>query len=250
MGFLRLTFVAIFLLISLTVLVFTETHPATKSAAEDVVPINKTSGIQILQARLDGNELKLSMKNNYAQRITAWVLTVGKGFRVTEDLIFAEAPAEPGIRPQQTFERSFTLSSRDLTGTITVQAVVLADKTGDGDEGICAKIQETRLGQAVQVKRALKVLENYVDDSPDIEKLNIEMNAALDRPEADTLEAIKELRPVGSKNHDVLSDDIKEGLIAGRSTILTKVNEAKTFPYKKDYVRRMRTYYERLLNRL
>lgn len=253
MRFLRLFVLAIFLLISLTALVFTTTRSSTKSATQDVVPINKTSGLQVLQAKLVGNELKLSIKNNYAQRVTAYVLAVGGEFRVTEDLIVAESPAQPGIRPQQSFERSFTLSSRRLNETVVLQAVVLEDKTGDGDPVSYEEILDTRLGQAVQIKRALKVLERYPDDTPDFEKMSTEMLAALDQPEVDTLETIKDIRPAGAINRtsqEVLSDNIKQGLTAGRNSVLNKINEAKNSPYKKEYLQRMKVYYEALLSRL
>jgi len=249
----RLSVLALFLLISLTALTFATVHPSTEPTAQDLVPINKTSGLQILQAKHVGNELKLSLKNNYAQRITAYALTIGDGFRITEDLVFAEPPVELGIRPQRTFERSFTLSADELTETVVLQAVVLEDKTGDGDPVICEDIQDNRLGQAVQIRRALRVLEKYADDTPDVEKANTEMVAALNRPEPETLAAIKDIRAISTRNRngqEALSDNVKEGLIAGRNTVLTKLNEAKASPYKKDYLRRMRVYYETLLNRL
>lgn len=249
MRFLRLSVLALF---SLTALVFTTSSPSTKSAAQDFVPINKTSGLQILQAKHIGNELKLSLKNNYAQRVTAYVLTIGT-FRIAEDFFIAEPPTEFGIQPQQTFERSFTLSTRQLTETVTLQAAVLEDKTGDGDPVIYEDIRDTRLGQAVQIKRALKVLEKYVDDTPDLESLKAEMLDALSRHELDTLEAIRKIRPLGTINRDseqALSSSVKQGLSAGRNDILTKIDEAKVVPSKKDYLQKVKVYYGTLLNRL
>jgi len=253
MRVLRLSVLAIFILTSVAAVVFTTTLRSTTPAAQDIVPINKTSGFQILQAKLVGNELKLSMKNNYAQRITAYVLTVGGEFRVIEDFIIAESPTEPGIRPQQTFDRSYTLSSRRLNEAIVLQAVLLGDKTGDGDAAIYEEVLDTRLGQAVQIKRALKVLEKYEDDTPDLEKMSTEMLAALDRPEVDTLETIKDFRRAGTRNDTTqvtLSDNVKGGLIAGRNQVLRKIEEAKVFPYKKHYLQRMKIYYEALVKRL
>lgn len=252
MRFLRLSVIATLLLISLTALVFTSTYPSPESATQDLAPINKTSGLQILKAKHVGNELRLSIKNNYAQTVTAYVLTIGT-FRITEDLVIAEPPAEFGIRPQQTFERSFTLSARQLTETVVLQAVVLEDKTGDGDPIIYEDIRDTRLGQAVQIKRALKVLEKYGSDTSDLESLSIEMSDALNRHESDTLEAIKKIRPIGTINRDseqALSSCVKQGLSSARNDVLTKIDEAKAFPAKKDYLHKMKVYYETLLNRL
>ena len=252
MRFLRLSVIATFLLISIAALVFTTTYPSAKPTAQDFVPTNKTSGLQILQAKHVGNELKLSMKNNYPQRITAYVLTIGNTFRITEDLFTAEPPVEFGIQPQHTFERSFTLSPRQLNETVVLQAVVLEDKTGDGDPVIYEDIRDTRLGQAVQIKRALKVLEKYADDTPNLESLKTEMLDALSRHESDTLEAVKKIRPLGIINRDsddALSSSVKQGLASGRNGVLTKIDEAKAFPSKKDYLDKMKVYYETLLNR-
>ena len=110
------------------------------------------------------------------------------------------------------------------------------------------------MGQAVQIKRALKVLEKYAgDDWSDFEKVSTEIFAELNRSEADALEAIKEFRPAGTVNRErqeALSDNVKLGLTNGRSTVLAKIQEARDSPYQKDYLRRMKAYYETLLNRL
>jgi hypothetical protein len=253
MRFHRLSVLAIFVPISLAALVFTKTYPAPKPTTQDLVLINKTSGFQILGAERIGNELTVVGKNNYPQSITAFVLTVGNGFRITEDFSTADLSDEVGIQPQRTFTRKYPLPFNQATGTVTLEAVVLDDKSGDGDAAVFEDIRATRLGQAVQIKRALKVFEKYSNDRSDLENLKVDMRAALERPELDTFEAIKEFHPLGTinrKSHQALSDFVKEGLAAGQADILRKIDEAKASPYEENSVHKIKGYYAALLKRL
>jgi hypothetical protein len=253
MRFHRLSVVAILLLTLLAVFVFTKTHPEPKAAPQEVVPINKTSGFRILQASRVGSELTLSIKNTYAKKITAFVLTAGNDFRITEDFITAEAPNEVGIQPQQTFTRTYPLPSDQSNPTVILQAVVLDDKTGDGDSVIFEDVRDTRLGHAVQVKRALKILERYAHETPNVDNLQTEMTTALNRPQLETLAAVKTIRPEGTinrKSPEALSGFVEEGLAAGRADVLRKLDEAKASRDKHDYLLKMKLYYETLLDRL
>jgi hypothetical protein len=136
---------------------------------------------------------------------------------------------------------------------VTLQAVVLDDKSGDGDAAIFEDIRDTRLGQAVQIKRALKVLEKYSSDRADLENLKSEVRAELERPELDTLEAIKDLHSVGTinrKGQQALSDCVKEGLAAGQADILRRIDGAKVSPYNENSLLKIKGYYAALLKRL
>ena len=252
MTFHRLSVLGILLLISFAAFVSTKSYPEPKSATPDLVPINKTRNVQILQANRAGNELALSIKNNYAQKITAFVLKVGR-FRITEDFVIAEDPNEVGIQPRQAFARSYPLPSDHASEPVVIQAVVLEDKTGDGDPIIYEDVRDTRLGQAVQIKRALKVLDKYVYDTPDVEHMRTEILAALDSPEPDTIKAIKDIRAVGTVNRNAqqaLSHSVNEGLAAGRSDVLRRIEEAKASRDKKEFLLNIKAYYETLLVKL
>ena len=259
----RLYLLTLVLLLSASVLVFTRTDRSPKSRSDDYVAVvNKTSGFQVLQATRSGDQITLSLKNNYPHSITAFVLTFGKGFQITEDFIIAELPDEVGIQPHQIFERTYTLPldqpnesirTSPTNPAITLQAVVLADKSGDGDVNSFEDVRDTRLGQAVQVKRSLRVLEKYINNMLDAENLETEMRAELDRPDHETLKAIKEIRPVGTINRkisDPLSDSVKEGLAAARTDVLRRLGEAKVSNRRKDVLLETKVYYEKLLNRL
>ena len=259
----RLYVLTLALLLSASVLVFTKTYRSPKSRSDDFVPIvNKTSGFQVLQATRAGDRVTLSLKNNYPHSITAFVLTFGKGFHITEDFITSEVSGDVGIQPHQIFEGTYTLPSDQTsksnqtsptTPAITLQAVVLADKSGDGDVISFEDVRDTRLGQAVQIKRSLRVLEKYITDSPDFENLYTEIRAALDRPEPETLKAVKDIHPVGTINRnssDPLSDSVKEGLASARTDVLRRLGEAKVATRKKDFLLETKAYYEKLLNRL
>lgn len=147
------------------------------------------------------------------------------------------------------------MPSEFATGAVTVQAVVLDDKTGDGDAIIFEDVRDTRLGQAVQIKRSLKLLEKYIENGSDLNSLRTEMVAALDRPELETLNAIKEIRSVGiinRKTTDALSAFVKEGLAAGTADVLRKVDQAKAKKASdtKDFLVETKTHYETLLTKL
>jgi hypothetical protein len=253
MRFLRLSVLALFIPISLAALVFTKTHPAPKPGNQDLVLVNKTSGFQIVHAERVGDEMALSVKNNYTQTITAFVLKVGNGFRITEDFATAESTDEVGIQPQRTFARKYPLPSNQASETVTLEAVVLDDKSGDGDAAVFEDIRDTRLGQAVQIRRALKVFEKYSSGIANLENLKRELRAELDRPDLETLEAIKDLHPVSTinrKSQQPLSDYVKEGLAAGQADVLRRIDEVKVSPDKENSVSNIKGYYIALLQRL
>lgn len=253
MRFQRVHFFILVFLICATALVVTKTSPSKPASQDDVPVINKTTGFQVVQVKRLDNGLALSLKNNYPRRITAFVLTVGDGFRITEDFITSEVSDEVGIQPQQTFERTYPLPTDKTTERIVLQAIVLDDKTGDGDAIIFEDIKDTRLAQAVQIRRSLKVLEKYLNDRSGVENLKTEMAAALDRPQSETLNALKEIRPIGTvnrKNAEALSHSVKAGLSAGREDVLRRLGEAKVFPYSNDFLLETKAHYEKLLKRL
>jgi hypothetical protein len=90
-------------------------------------------------------------------------------------------------------------------------------------------------------------------DRADLENLKSELRAELERPERDTLEAIKDLRPMGTinrKSQQPLSDYVKEGLAAGQADVLRRIDEAKVSPFKESSLFKMTGYYTVLLKRL
>ncbi len=89
--------------------------------------------------------------------MTAFVITIGNDFRITEDFITSEIPDKVGIKSQKIFEKTYPISATLRTAPVTLQAVVFEDKTGDGDPIIFEDLRDTHLGQAVQLKRFLKV---------------------------------------------------------------------------------------------
>lgn len=259
----RLYVLTLALLLSASVLVFTKTYRSPKARPDDYVAVvNKTKSFQVLQATRSGDQVTLSLKNNYPHSITAFVLTFGKGYHITEDFIIAELSDDVGIQPYQIFERTYTLPSErtnesirtsPINPAITLQAVVLADKSGDGDVISFEDVRDTRLGQAVQIKRSLRVLEKYINNMLDDDELETEMRAALDRPDHETLKAAKDIRPVGTinrKSSDPLSDSVKEGLVTARTDVFRRLDEAKVSGRRKDFLFKTKVYYEKLLNRL
>jgi hypothetical protein len=253
MRFRTLYVLALALLLSISAFVFTTTPPPKSLSHDaDVRIINKTSSFKVVRAERGTDTLTLGLQNNYSRRITAFVLTLGTGLRITEDFITSEVSDELGIRPQDTFQRTYRLPPDKATQDIILQAVVLDDKTGDGDPLVYEDIRDTRLGLAIQIKRSLKLLEKYTNED-DIENLKIELEAALDRPDTETLTELRAIHPIGTVNRtsqDPLSHFVKEGLSAGRADILRKTAGAKASRDKKDTLLKIKAYYEKLFTEL
>jgi len=249
------------IILSLGFLVFVKSLPfeaLSQDDANNLVVANKTKAFQITEANLVDDGFTLSLKNNDGRRITAFAITVGKEFRITEDFIISEVSDEVGIQPQETFKHTYPLSLSQRLLKITLQAVVFDDKTGDGDPVIFEDIRDARLGQAVQFKRTLKLLEKYEDSlngehGGDTSKLKQNIEAALNGPERETLTLLRDLHPLGTinrKGKDSLSDFVREGLAAGKADVLRRMKEVEDSANSRDSLLKMTAYYRKLLERI
>lgn len=245
------------LLLFLSVFVGARMSPSqTKEDPPGVTLINKTK-FEIVKVKRESNQLVFTFRNNYARRITAFTLTVGKNFRISEDHFSSEVAGEYGIKPHDTLERSFPIPStswNDPVVNATLQAVIFDDKTGDGDPVAFEDIRDNRLGQAVQIKRSLKVLEKYIQNgAPDIPRLGSELEVALNAPDAETLNQLRDLHPLGTINRtgkDPVSDRVKEGLHDAKVDARRRIDNAMRSLSPRDSLLEMKAHYEKLLQRL
>ena len=256
----RFYVLTIALLLCLTGFTFNTTSKSLNPQENKTIRItNRTRTFQLTDARLVDNQLHLSFTNNDDRRVTAWVITFGTGHRysITEDYFVSEESDEPGIKPRQTLQRTFPLASSQLNSTgVVLEAAVFDDKTGDGNPVNFEDIIDDRLGRALQIKRSLKLLDQYVDslDGRDsVGKLKAELEVDLSRPEAETLVALKELQVVSMINRSnriSISDSVHEGLAAGRTDVLRRVAELENCKDRKDKLLSIKTHYYKLLGRL
>lgn len=242
------------LLLALTVLVLTRSVPSKTAQSDDISVVNKTSAFEVIAAKQVDNRLSLLLRNNSAHTVTAFVITVGSNLRITEDFITSESPNKIGIKSQRTFEKTYPIPATALTGPVTLQAVVFEDKTGDGDPLIFEDVRDNHLGQAVQLKRFLKVFNKHVQASlpPNTDNLRLDLEAALDGSETETLSIIRELHPTAGLNRNgngAVSDFVKQGLEAAKTDILRRTSEFGSDDTTVK-LQKLKAYYQGLLRRL
>jgi len=256
----RLYVFAVVVSISLSAVFITKTSRSkiiAQSPAATLAVLNKTSAFQVVKAERVHDKFTVALKNNYGHRITAFVITVGKEFRITEDFICSEVSNEVGIKSQEIFQRTYSIPSPQRFETsldVTLQTVVLDDNTGDGDPILFEELRDTRLGQAIQIRRSLRLLNKYIDGASGdySSRLKDDLEKALDAPETETLTELRELRPLGiinRKGQNSLNDSFKEGLAAGRNDVLRKLNAAEQSPGGTETLLKLKAHLQKLLER-
>ena len=243
------------LLFALSVLLITKSVPSKTAQSANISVLNKTSAFQVLSAQQVNDRLSLSLKNNSAHTVTAFVITVGSEYRITEDFITSEIPDRIGIKSQKTFEKTYPIPETLRTAPVTLQAVVFENKTGDGDPIIFEDVRDNHLGQAVQLKRFLKVLDKHVNASLPLNTDNLrrDLETALDGPETETLSIILERHPTGSidrNGNGAVSDFLKLGLEAAKFDILQRTSELGSSDDTPVKLQKLKAYYKELLKRL
>ncbi len=251
----RVYVLAAVLLLALSVLVLTRSVPSKTAQSASISIVNKTSALQVISAQQVDDHLSLSLKNNSAHTVTAFVITVGSKLRITEDFIISEIPDKIGIKSQNTFEKTYPIPPNLGTAPVTLQTVVFENKTGDGDPTIFEDVKENHLGQAVQLKRFFKVVDRPVNASLPLNTDNLrrDLETALDAPETETLSVILELDPTGSKNRNgngAVSDFVKQGLEAAKTDILRRTGEFGSSDDTPAKLQKLKAYYRELLKRL
>jgi hypothetical protein len=221
--------------------------------------INRTRLFEVLKIDRVNERLSLTLKNNYDQAITAFVVSLGKNYQVEEEFAFAETFGDFGIQSGETYEKRLILpeSSRtDAALPIAIEAVVLADGLGDGSPLVYEHIVEERVGRAVQIRRSLRLLDQYLKTNGTrlgIDDLTSNITTALDVPEEKTISDLHEFIPLGSINprsSSLLSDHVNRGLKNGQEDILRLLAQAKSSQTPRESLLRMKTLYERFIARL
>lgn len=225
--------------------------------------INRTRSCEVMQAKRRNGQLVLSLRNGYTKRITAFSVSVGSSatslFFYKEDFIFSEATGEVGIKPNETHVPTIALPlslHHTPSPRVTIQAVVLDDSTGDGSPLVFKDIKDERLGEAIQMKRAIDALQKREEigqlSAADVADFKRELTSAFDAPERETLAVLSAMRPTRSVNRDsgLLSDALKEGLSNAKKAIMRSLTEAENAPSPTERLIKMKAHYEESLRRL
>lgn len=227
---------------------------------------NKTRAISAEGTDASFNDIHLKLRNDYSKDITAFVVSIGN-FSYKEEFIYSET--DKTLAPGASYGIDIPLPS-SLKGRqdqeLTIQAVVFADKTNDGDQKVISEIEEERLGEKVQIQRILPILKRALE-FPEITRNNLtsgqfetEVASALNISEPDALMALDKLNPqiatIRQWPKDKLPKQVSSGLRTGKESILHKLQKIKNnqqnqnpSSFRQELIR-FTEYYEKLARRL
>jgi hypothetical protein len=212
--------------------------------------VSRTKGQEVLTAEALDNQVKIKLKNDHKDTITAFVITFSDT-TIRED--FAYSDVHFGIEPGDTFEKSYPLPPLPVGSqlpTVHLVTVLLKDGTSDGSSQVAQTITDERLGEKIQLHRIVKILEKE-GSGKDIKVLKGDITAALDAGEYEIRRIRKELLPA-SRMDDNLSDDLKNGLHWAREKMLRRLQTLEELPAERQEqgVTELKARSQKLLSRL
>jgi hypothetical protein len=204
-------------------------NPRASVSPKELHVISQTRGNESLTAEFLDNQVRIKLKNNHKSTITAFAIRF-RDTTIKEDFAYSEV--HDGIEPGDTFEKSYPQPPSPISSelpTLHLLTVLLKDGVKDGNSKLAQQIKDERLGEKIQVLRALRILgqEGQSRKEPRIVKGDI--TAALSTSEFETRTVLKELQPT-SRIDDKLSDDFKNGLQWGREKMLQKLDALERMP--------------------
>jgi len=219
------------------------------SATQQNAPLpiaNRTQAFSVIKVERGSNDFSITLKNNSAKTITAFSISPSKGFTITEEFVLAEI-SEIGIGPNALFSKTYSTLTSIQPQSIEIKALIFDDGTAEGDIRAVRQIEDSRLGQQIQFRRAVKELDKFLaKGSGDASEIKRNLGNALNASDDDTLNILAELKP--SRATTKLSAALREGLNNGRQIILTRLSEAETNG-SNDSFRELKKTYERILGR-
>jgi hypothetical protein len=79
---------------------------------------------------------------------------------IVEEFVLAEI-SDIGIRPNALFSKSYPSLTSIQPQSIEIKAIIFDDGTAEGDTSSVQQIEDSRLGQQIQIRRAVKELQNF-----------------------------------------------------------------------------------------
>lgn len=202
-------------------------NPSASASPQELTVIRRTRGGEVLTAQVIDNEIRIRLKNNHRDTITAFAIKLGDT-TIKED--FATSGVHFGIEPGDTYEKTFDVS-RSPTGefpTLYLLTVLLKNGARDGNLKVAKEMEDVRLGEKIQVLRTLRILEKEGQLRKDLKTIKSDIEAALNAGELETLITLKELQPTW--NDSKLSDHVRNGLQWGRETLQHKLEAIEQLP--------------------
>jgi len=208
---------------------------SSKSPKGTVKINNLTHSCEILSAEKHNGHIKISFRNNNDKAITAYVFSnteANDSYSVAEEFAFSEGDAV--ISPGQIYDKVIGipayLNRRDEV-VFNLSAIMLEDSIGEGDPKIIRNIKDYRLGEKVQLMKALPVIDKLLRLSDTEIPVHWDKTArhdfevALDAPDTDWL---IQLNKGPLNNHDPDNKSQFElGIQSGKEYVLRKHQEMK-----------------------
>lgn len=204
-------------------------NPRAKASPNELTVVTRTRGHEVLKAEILDGEVTFTLKNNHKQTITAFTISFGDTFSITEDFAYSEV--HQGIAPGDTFEKRYQLSASDIgleLPTLYLQTVLL-ENGEDGYPRAAQRIKDERIGEKIQFLRTLRILEKQTKLPKDLRVLKGDVVAALNTEDSETLTALNELESNPLSRRNKLSDDVRTGLQVGRGKMLQRLEALEQF---------------------
>lgn len=210
--------------------------------------VNRTKALSVVKAEQGFNELSITLKNNSAKRVTAFSISPSQGFTIIEEFVLAEI-SDIGVAPNALFAKSYPTLLSTQPRSIEIKALIFDDGTAEGDAVAVRQIEDSRLGQQIQIQRAVKELKKFLaNGSRDISDFKKNLNSVLNSSDDDTLNILTELKPSRATTKQPISADLREGLDNGRQSVLRRLAEAETNGADDSFLE-LKKNYERILDR-
>jgi hypothetical protein len=137
---------------------------------EDKLPPvrNETESFQLVSAEKSEKLLKLKLRNTSQKVITSYTVAFSDGFKTNIDKILGNDLIGPGQVEEIEFPLSHIFgsgSSKSREPSLTILAVIFADKSGEGDFKATADILNDRLGQKIQLERISRLMHDALKAS-------------------------------------------------------------------------------------
>lgn len=207
-------------------------NPSAKASPTELNVVTRTRGYEVLKAEALDDQVTVTLKNNHKQTITAFSISFGNTFRITED--FAYSDVHQGIAPGDIFQGRYQLSASDIGSglpTLYLLTVLLENGSEDGDSLVAQGIKGERIGEKIQILRTLRILEKEARLPKNLRVLKDDVVAALNTAESETLVTLNELQEADPlRRGNKLSDDVRAGLQVGREKMLQRLEALEQFP--------------------
>lgn len=223
----------------------------TRSAPHQTAPLqitNRTEALSVIKAERGSNEFSITLRNNSAKTITAFTISPSKGFTITEEFVLAEI-SDAGIGPNALFSKTYGPVASIQTQSIEIKALIFDDGSAEGEIRAVRQIEDSRLGQQIQIRRAVTQLEKFLaKGAADVSEFKRNLDNALNSSDDDTLKILTELKPLRATAKHPLSADLREGLNNGRQNVLRRLSEAEANGTNDSFLE-LKKNYERILGR-